>query len=295
MLDWGGGADAPDPAEVDRQFLTQCQVLTSRPLLEKVAPEIGYLGEAATTGEDPVTALQGMLSADPVTGTRVVVVHADGADRLFLPKLVNEGRPRSMASKKRGVSTICSSHAFSSPFFTSTTIFPCPSTRVMWWTSTVRFLGAMSLRLFHCQHLVGHEHRELGLDFLGLHAVVQHHLAQRGQVGVGDHAAAAFAAIAVSGANGVTAREGDRAQADLALRVHADVLFELALDAQRLVRDLGQAALEQVGDGLDQLVAVDRAAGQRGLDWDDLGDRAMSSRIIWDARSLMFEKIFSLS
>ena len=89
LLDWGGGADTPDPTEVDRQFLTQCQILTSRPLLEKVAPEIGYPGEAATTGEDPVTALQGMLSADPVTGTRVVVVRAEGSEPLFLPKLVN--------------------------------------------------------------------------------------------------------------------------------------------------------------------------------------------------------------
>jgi succinoglycan biosynthesis transport protein ExoP len=89
LLDWGGSADAPDPAEVDRQFLTQCQVLTSRPLLEKVVPKLGYLGETATAGEDQVAAVQGMLTADPVEGTRVVVVRAEGPDRLFLPQLVN--------------------------------------------------------------------------------------------------------------------------------------------------------------------------------------------------------------
>lgn len=89
LLDWGGAAEAPDQAEIERQFLTQCQVLTSRPLLEKVAPEVGYLGEAATAGEDPVAALQAMLSADPVEGTRVVVVRAEGTERLFLPRLVN--------------------------------------------------------------------------------------------------------------------------------------------------------------------------------------------------------------
>jgi len=89
LLDWGGAAEAPDAAEIERQFLTQCQVLTSRPLLEKVVPKVGYLGEAATAGEDRVAALQAMLSADPVEGTRVVVVRAEGTERLFLPRLVN--------------------------------------------------------------------------------------------------------------------------------------------------------------------------------------------------------------
>jgi len=89
LLDWGGAAEAPDQAEVERQFLTQCQVLTSRPLLEKVAPRVGYLGEAATAGEDQIAALQAMLAAEPVEGTRVVVVRAEGTERLFLPRLVD--------------------------------------------------------------------------------------------------------------------------------------------------------------------------------------------------------------
>jgi uncharacterized protein involved in exopolysaccharide biosynthesis len=89
LLDWGGGSEVPDSAEIERQFLTQCQVLTSRPLLEKVAPELGYLGESAAEGDDPVTALQAMLVADPVKGTRVVVLRAEGAERLLLAKLVN--------------------------------------------------------------------------------------------------------------------------------------------------------------------------------------------------------------
>jgi len=89
LLDWGGAADAPDSAEIERQFLTQCQVLTSRPLLEKVVPKLGYLGAVAAAGEDQVAALQPMLTAEPVEGTRVVVVRAEGSERLFLPTLVN--------------------------------------------------------------------------------------------------------------------------------------------------------------------------------------------------------------
>jgi len=89
LLDWGGGAEAPDTAEQEQQFLTQCQVLTSRPLLEKVAPQLGYLGEAATAGGDAVTALQAMLIVEPVEGTRVVALRAEGAEPLLLPKLVN--------------------------------------------------------------------------------------------------------------------------------------------------------------------------------------------------------------
>ena len=71
-------------------FLTEIQVLTSRPIIEKAAVRLrtgGYLPNAL--GADPADTLQGMLSATPIEGTQLVQLQADGEQRELLPRLVN--------------------------------------------------------------------------------------------------------------------------------------------------------------------------------------------------------------
>src|SRR5436309_1363357 len=80
------GADTRGPAERGaKSFLTEVQVLTSRPLLEEV------VGRPAKSrhlprdiGSDPVDAVQGMLSTETVEGTAVVQLRAEGPQRQFL-------------------------------------------------------------------------------------------------------------------------------------------------------------------------------------------------------------------
>ena len=71
-------------------FLTEVQVLTSRPLLEKVAERLSKSTSLAQDlGADAVTRMQQMLAASPVEGTNVVLLSAEGRQREFLPELVN--------------------------------------------------------------------------------------------------------------------------------------------------------------------------------------------------------------
>ena len=71
-------------------FLTEVQLLASRPLLEKVAERLTKIAKLPQSlGTDPVTRLQQMLTAAPVEGTYVVQLSAEGGDREFLPALVN--------------------------------------------------------------------------------------------------------------------------------------------------------------------------------------------------------------
>jgi len=80
----GGAARAP------RSFLTEVQVLTSRPLLEEV---VGRLSKSADLppdiGSDPVDGVRNMLSTETVEGTEVVLLRAEGPQRQFLARLVN--------------------------------------------------------------------------------------------------------------------------------------------------------------------------------------------------------------
>lgn len=71
-------------------FLTEVQVLTSRPLLTDVVERLRSQGMVSHTDGDPVDAAQRMLHAEPVSGTRVVILSAQGTERDLLPRLVNE-------------------------------------------------------------------------------------------------------------------------------------------------------------------------------------------------------------
>jgi uncharacterized protein involved in exopolysaccharide biosynthesis len=78
-------------AENDRKsFLTEVQVLVSRPLLEKVVARLGNSDDVSKDlGTDPVQGLGRMLNTERVEGTQVVRVQAQGTDRELLPRLVN--------------------------------------------------------------------------------------------------------------------------------------------------------------------------------------------------------------
>ena len=73
-----------------KSFLTEVQVLTSRPVLEKAVARLGNSGEVSKDlGTDPVQGLGRILSTERVEGTQVVRVQAQGTDRELLPRLVN--------------------------------------------------------------------------------------------------------------------------------------------------------------------------------------------------------------
>jgi uncharacterized protein involved in exopolysaccharide biosynthesis len=81
----GGG-----PERGSRSFLTEVQVLTSRPLLEKVVERLSKGGELPPDiGSDPVESVRHMLSTDTVDGTQVVLLRAEGPQRHFLARVVN--------------------------------------------------------------------------------------------------------------------------------------------------------------------------------------------------------------
>jgi len=86
-LEQVGQHDAVAVDEGDRHFLTQCEVLTSRPLLEQVRPALVEMGlpEAA-----PVAAAQSRLAVKPVSGTHVALLTATGADPDLLARLVDQ-------------------------------------------------------------------------------------------------------------------------------------------------------------------------------------------------------------
>jgi uncharacterized protein involved in exopolysaccharide biosynthesis len=73
-----------------KSFLTQVQVLTSRPVLEKTVARLGNSDEVSKNlGPDSVQGLGRMLSTESVEGTQVVRVQAQGTNRELLPRLVN--------------------------------------------------------------------------------------------------------------------------------------------------------------------------------------------------------------
>jgi polysaccharide biosynthesis transport protein len=81
----GGGA-----ARGPRSFLTEVQVLTSRPLIEEVVERLSRSGDLPPDiGSDPVDGVRHMLSTETVEGTEVVLLRAEGPQRQFLARLVN--------------------------------------------------------------------------------------------------------------------------------------------------------------------------------------------------------------
>ena len=90
-------ADGPPQVETraaeelgSKSFLTEVQVLTSRPLIEEVVGHLTKSGDLPKDiGSDPVDTVQRMLSTDTVEGTEVVLLRAAGPQRQFLAQLVN--------------------------------------------------------------------------------------------------------------------------------------------------------------------------------------------------------------
>lgn len=91
---------APRPDEVipigdrtaSKSFLTEVQILTSRPLIETVVAHLKSSGQlqGGDFDPDPVESVQRMLSAETVEGTQVVLLSAEGARRELLAPIVNE-------------------------------------------------------------------------------------------------------------------------------------------------------------------------------------------------------------
>jgi succinoglycan biosynthesis transport protein ExoP len=71
-------------------FLTEVQVLISRPVLEKAVARLGNSDDLSKDlGPDPVQGLGRMLSTEGVEGTQIVRVQAQGTNPELLPRLVN--------------------------------------------------------------------------------------------------------------------------------------------------------------------------------------------------------------
>lgn len=79
------GADAPRP------FLTELQVLTSRPVVEVAAARLSATmgSRLSSLGPDPLTRMQSSLEISPAGGTDVVELSATGGDPELVAALVN--------------------------------------------------------------------------------------------------------------------------------------------------------------------------------------------------------------
>jgi polysaccharide biosynthesis transport protein len=83
----GAAASAPESA---KPFLTEVQVLTSRPVLEVVAAQLQSDGrDLSGFGPDPVAGMQSRLEAIPVASTNVVELVATGPSPELLAPLLN--------------------------------------------------------------------------------------------------------------------------------------------------------------------------------------------------------------
>ena len=82
-------SDTPTVATDAKSFLTEVQVLTSRPLLQDVLERLKSGDGLPDLGPDPVASAQRMLRAEPVEGTQVVQLSAEGREPKFVPRLVN--------------------------------------------------------------------------------------------------------------------------------------------------------------------------------------------------------------
>src|SRR5262245_17538888 len=92
----GSGSLAAAPAttsvgnEPMRPFLTEVQVLVSRPVLEEAAERLHAAGaDLASLGADPIAGMQSQLRTSPVAETHVVELAATGQQPALLAPLVN--------------------------------------------------------------------------------------------------------------------------------------------------------------------------------------------------------------
>src|SRR4051812_48791893 len=183
-----------------------------------------------------------------------------------------KARPRMNASKKRGGSKMRSSALFTLLSRMVTVSAPSPSTRARF--STLIVLRAMALGLQAEGLGVGVEGAVETVDVAFARADLGQFLRQRDGVRRLHRSVAAIAAAVEARAERAAAGMGDRPQARRAVgNHHADIAFELALDADA-VRRHRRLALGQVRDDhLDQLILVDRAAAQLVVDLDVRRDR----------------------
>ena len=80
----------PTASEPVRPFLTEVQILTSRPVLEDAAQRLRESGEDLSLfGSDAVAGMQSHLRASPVADTHVVELVASGERAMLLAPLVN--------------------------------------------------------------------------------------------------------------------------------------------------------------------------------------------------------------
>ena len=84
-----GGSQATD---TPRPFLTELQVLTSRPVVEAAANRLSmaFENKVSSLGPNPVTRMQSSLALSAAGGTDVVELAATGADPELVAALVNE-------------------------------------------------------------------------------------------------------------------------------------------------------------------------------------------------------------
>jgi uncharacterized protein involved in exopolysaccharide biosynthesis len=81
--------DAPAVVTDAKSFLTEVQVLTSRPLLQDVIDRLQRSGDLPDLGPDPLAAAQAMLHTEPIGGTQMVALSATGPHQLLVSRLVN--------------------------------------------------------------------------------------------------------------------------------------------------------------------------------------------------------------
>src|SRR6202162_5952343 len=76
--------------EAARPFLTEVQVLVSRPVLELVATRVEHAGlDLSAFGSDPIAGMQSRLEAIPVPSTNLVELVATGQQPELLAPLLN--------------------------------------------------------------------------------------------------------------------------------------------------------------------------------------------------------------
>jgi polysaccharide biosynthesis transport protein len=84
------GQAIEQPAESPKPFLTEVQVLTSRPVLEQASARLMRTGyDTSSLGADPVAGMQSAIQVNPVSGTNVVEIAATGARAELLAPLLN--------------------------------------------------------------------------------------------------------------------------------------------------------------------------------------------------------------